>query len=196
MALEEDLLSQGHWPICGVDEAGRGPLAGPVVAAAVIIDPSHELRRVVKDSKKLSPDKRERIYERLISSQGVWVGVSFVDASSIDEMNILQAALKAMTEAVSDLGESPVIALVDGNIAPPLSCSCMPVIRGDQTEPSISAASIVAKVVRDRYMIRMDTLYPGYGFATHKGYPTKAHYEAIHSLGICPIHRRSFKGVG
>ncbi len=196
MALEEDLLSQGHWPICGVDEAGRGPLAGPVVAAAVIIDPSHELRRVVKDSKKLSPVKRERIYERLISSEGVWVGVSFVDASSIDEMNILQAALKAMTEAVSDLGESPVIALVDGNIAPPLSCSCMPVIRGDQTEPSISAASIVAKVVRDRYMIRMDTLYPGYGFATHKGYPTKAHYEAIHSLGICPIHRRSFKGVG
>jgi len=195
MALEEDLISQGCWPVCGVDEAGRGPLAGPVVAAAVIIDPAHELRLVVKDSKKLSPAKREKIYASLVSSQEIHIGVSLVDAAVIDEMNILRATLKAMTQAVSQLVLPPLYALVDGNIAPPLTCRCIPVIKGDQTEPSISAASIVAKVVRDRLMVKMDALYPGYGFARHKGYPTKAHYEAIHSLGICPIHRRSFKGV-
>ena len=195
MALEEDLILQGHWPVCGVDEAGRGPLAGPVVAAAVIIETSQELRLVVRDSKKLSPAKREEIYERLISSEDVHIGVAMVDAASIDEMNILQATLKAMTEAVSQLPDKPCYALVDGNIAPPLTCTCIPVIKGDQFEPSISAASIVAKVVRDRLMVKMDKLYPGYGFARHKGYPTKTHYEAIRSLGICPIHRRSFKGV-
>ncbi len=195
MALEEDLILKGHWPVCGVDEAGRGPLAGPVVAAAVIIDPAHELRLVVKDSKKLSPAKREEIYERLISSQEIQIGVSMVDAATIDEMNILKATLKAMTEAVSKLADNPLYALVDGNIAPPLTCRCIPVIKGDQFEPSISAASIVAKVVRDRLMDQMDVHYPGYGFAKHKGYPTKSHYEAIRSLGVCPIHRRSFKGV-
>ncbi|HOO37176.1 MAG TPA: ribonuclease HII [Deltaproteobacteria bacterium] len=195
MALEEDLIRKGHWPVCGVDEAGRGPLAGPVVAAAVIIDPAHELRLVVKDSKKLSPAKREKIYERLISSQEIQIGVSMVDAATIDEMNILKATLKAMTDAVSKLADNPLYALVDGNIAPPLPCRCIPVIKGDQFEPSISAASIVAKVVRDRLMDQMDVRYPGYGFAKHKGYPTKSHYEAIRSLGVCPIHRRSFKGV-
>ncbi|HPJ92469.1 MAG TPA: ribonuclease HII [Deltaproteobacteria bacterium] len=195
MALEEDLILKGHWPVCGVDEAGRGPLAGPVVAAAVIIDPAHELRLVVKDSKKLSPAKREKIYERLISSQEIQIGVSMVDAATIDEMNILKATLKAMTDAVSKLADNPLYALVDGNIAPPLPCRCIPVIKGDQFEPSISAASIVAKVVRDRLMDQMDVRYPGYGFAKHKGYPTKSHYEAIRSLGVCPIHRRSFKGV-
>lgn len=170
-------------------------MAGPVVAAAVIIDPAHELRLVVKDSKKLSPAKREEIYERLISSQEIQIGVSMVDAATIDEMNILKATLKAMTDAVSKLADNPLYALVDGNIAPPLPCRCIPVIKGDQFEPSISAASIVAKVVRDRLMDQMDVHYPGYGFAKHKGYPTKSHYEAIRSLGVCPIHRRSFKGV-
>jgi ribonuclease HII len=195
MALEEDLISQGFWPICGVDEAGRGPLAGPVVAAAVIIEPFHELRQVVQDSKRLSPAKREKIYECLISSDKVRIGVSQVDAALIDEINILKATLKAMTEAVSQLQENLQYALVDGNIAPPLACKCIPVIKGDLYEPSISAASIVAKVIRDRHMKTMDTLYPGYGFARHKGYPTKSHYDSIRSLGICPIHRRSFKGV-
>jgi len=118
-----------------------------------------------------------------------------VDAATIDEMNILKATLKAMTDAVSKLADNPLYALVDGNIAPPLPCRCIPVIKGDQFEPSISAASIVAKVVRDRLMDQMDVRYPGYGFAKHKGYPTKSHYEAIRSLGVCPIHRRSFKGV-
>lgn len=196
MTVEEDLLSQGHWPICGVDEAGRGPLAGPVVAAAVILPPHHEVRRLVKDSKKLSPAKRESIYKRLISSDDILVGVAMVDSRSIDELNILQATLKAMAMAVSSLPDMPVCALVDGNMAPRIPCRCIPIIKGDLLEPCISAASIVAKVVRDSHMAEMDALYPGYGFLKHKGYPTKSHYEAIQSLGACPIHRRSFKGVG
>lgn len=195
MALEESLISQGYWPLCGVDEAGRGPLAGPVYAAAVIMDPGHELRLVVRDSKLLSPQRRTEIFENIMASDRIHVGFSSVDAGTIDEINILQATLLAMREAVLDLGIKPCYALVDGNVAPELPCSCVPVISGDQLEPSISAASIVAKVIRDRHMEEMDLLYPGYGFAQHKGYPTKAHFEAIRSLGICPIHRRSFKGV-
>jgi len=195
MSLEEDLISRGFWPLCGVDEAGRGPLAGPVVAAAVIMEPGHGLRLKVRDSKLLTPARRESLFEEIISSEGVHVGVSLVDARCIDRINILKATLQATCEAVCKLELVPVYAIVDGNAAPDLPCSCTPVVRGDQTEPSISAASIVAKVTRDRYMDRMDTLYPGYGFAAHKGYPTKAHYEAIRSLGICPIHRRTFRGV-
>lgn len=195
MTVEEELLSQGHWPICGVDEAGRGPLAGPVVAAAVVVHPHHELRLLVKDSKKLSHAKRESIFKRMISDNDIHIGVAMVDSRTIDEMNILQATLKAMAMAVSKLPRQPVYALVDGNIAPSIPCRCIPIIKGDVLEPCISAASIVAKVVRDSHMAEMDVLYPGYGFAKHKGYPTRSHYEAIDSLGACPIHRRSFKGV-
>ncbi len=196
MTLEEELLSQGHWPICGVDEAGRGPLAGPVVAAAVILPAGHELRPLVHDSKRLSPSKRESLYKRLISEEDIHVGVSMVDNGTIDEINILQATLRAMETAVSCLPQIPAYALIDGNIAPKMACRCMPIIKGDVFEPCISAASIVAKVIRDAHMAEMDELYPGYGFAQHKGYPTRSHYEAIRSLGACPIHRRSFKGVG
>jgi len=195
MALEESLISKGYWPLCGVDEAGRGPLAGPVYAAAVIMDPGYELRHVVRDSKQLSPARRADIFERLMASDKVHVSFSSVDAGTIDEINILQATLLAMREAVLGLKVEPRFAIVDGNAVPKLPCSCVPIVRGDGFEPSISAASIVAKVVRDRYMQEMDILYPGYGFALHKGYPTKAHFEAIRSLGVCPIHRRSFKGV-
>jgi len=195
MALEEELICQGRWPVCGIDEAGRGPLAGPVVAAAVIMDPGISLRAIVRDSKVISPSKRESIYEDLIQSEKVYVGVSMVGARIVDSINILQATLQAMSEAVEDLGIEPDCALVDGNKAPGLSCECITVVGGDRLEPSISAASIVAKVIRDRHMIRMDNLYPGYGFAKHKGYPTKDHYNAIQSIGICPIHRRSFRGV-
>jgi ribonuclease HII len=195
MALEDDLISRGHWPVCGVDEAGRGPLAGPVVAAAVIMEPGHGLRLRVKDSKQLTPARRERLFEEIVSAQGIYVGVSMADALCIDRINILKATLQAMREAVFKLELVPVYAIIDGNAAPDLPCACIPVVRGDQLEPSISAASIVAKVTRDRYMDGMDALYPGYGFAAHKGYPTKAHYEAIRSLGICPIHRRTFRGV-
>lgn len=195
MALEEALISQGYWPICGIDEAGRGPLAGPVVAAAVIMDPGHELRSVVKDSKQLTAAARERIFERIMSSECVHVGIAMVDAAKIDSINILKATLQAMAEAVLKLELVPRYAIVDGNAAPPLSCGCTTVVKGDVSEPLISAASIVAKVIRDRYMDDMDVRYPGYGFSQHKGYPTKAHFEAIRSLGICPIHRRTFKGV-
>ncbi len=195
MALEESLISQGYWPICGIDEAGRGPLAGPVVAAAVIMEPGHELRLKVKDSKVLSAARRASLFDQIMESAHIQVGVSMVDAGSIDKINILKATLKAMREAVFKLEVSPQYAIIDGNVAPELPCLCTAVIRGDQLEPSISAASIVAKVVRDRYMEQMDALYPGYGFAQHKGYPTQAHYEAIRSLGACPIHRRSFRGV-
>lgn len=195
MSLEEDLISRGHWPVCGVDEAGRGPLAGPVVAAAVILEPGHSLRLRVKDSKQLSPARREKLFEEIVSSRGVFVGVSMADARCIDAVNILKATLQAMREAVFKLELVPSTALVDGNAAPDLPCRCVTVVRGDRLEPSISAASIVAKVTRDRYMDGMDALYPGYGFAAHKGYPTRAHYEAIRSLGICPIHRRTFRGV-
>jgi ribonuclease HII len=195
MAFEDDLISSGCWPVCGVDEAGRGPLAGPVVAAAVIMAPSTGLRSMVKDSKQLTEKKREQIYELLVSSDEVYIGISMKDAGVIDEINILQATLKAMEEAVLRLIHIPQYALVDGNTLPKLLCKGIPIIRGDESEPSISAASIVAKVTRDRLMADMDELYPGYDFARHKGYPTKDHMEAIRRLGACPIHRRTFKGV-
>ncbi|MGC9323263.1 MAG: ribonuclease HII [Desulfomonilia bacterium] len=195
MALEEDLIARGYWPLCGIDEAGRGPLAGPVVAAAVIMHPGFELRACVRDSKQLSAHKREDLYERITCSDQVWIGVSMVDAGVIDSMNILKATLKAMQEAVENLRMKPVYALIDGNIAPTLGCECTPVIKGDCCEPSISAASIIAKVTRDRYMTRMDRLYPEYGFAQHKGYPTREHLSAIETYGPCPLHRRSFRGV-
>lgn len=195
MSLEEDLISCGSWPLCGVDEAGRGPLAGPVVAAAVIMAPSSALRPLVRDSKQLSPNRREEIFTKLCSSEDVCIGISMVDAGAIDDVNILQATLKAMEEAVRELSTKPLCALIDGNALPKLPCKGIPVIGGDRTEPSISAASIIAKVTRDRLMIRMDTQYPGYGFARHKGYPTSAHLEAIRRLGACPIHRRTFRGV-
>lgn len=195
MALEESLLTRGVWPLCGIDEAGRGPLAGPVVAVAAILSPASPLRKLVKDSKKLNQSKREQLYEQLICSDDVSFGIAMVDERMIDKINILMATMMAMEQSFYNLSVKPVYALVDGNKSPNLSCKCIPVIGGDATEPSISAASIIAKVTRDRYMFDMDSLYPGYGFRIHKGYPTKAHYKAIHSLGPCPIHRKSFKGV-
>lgn len=195
MPLEDELISLGQWPLCGVDEAGRGPLAGPVVAAAVIMDPSSYLRGLVRDSKRLTPARREDLFEKISSSPDIRVGISIVDAPAIDATNILRATLAAMGEAVAKLDIVPVAAIVDGNAAPDVPCRCYTVIKGDQTEPSISAASIVAKVTRDRIMTHMDHVYPGYGFSRHKGYPTQDHYAAIRRLGACPIHRRSFKGV-
>jgi ribonuclease HII len=195
MALEEGLLTRGVWPLCGIDEAGRGPLAGPVVAASAVISPASPLRKLVKDSKKLSPSKREHLFELLILSDEVSYGIAMVDECTIDKINILKATMLAMEQSFNKLNVKPVYALIDGNKSPNLSCKCIPVIGGDATEPSISAASIIAKVSRDRYMSDMDGLYPGYGFKIHKGYPTKAHYSAIRSLGPCPIHRKSFKGV-
>jgi len=195
MTLEESLINRGLWPLCGIDEAGRGPLAGPVFAASVIISPTSPLRKLVKDSKSISNSKRERIYELLVSSKDVYTGVAMVDEKKIDEINILMATMLAMKQSFQLLEIKPVAALIDGNRAPELPCECIPVIKGDKTEPSISAASIVAKVARDRYMTEMESLYPGYGFNVHKGYPTKGHYDAIRRLGACSIHRMTFKGV-
>lgn len=195
MTLEEDLIARGTWPLCGVDEAGRGPLAGPVVAAAVILEPMCPLRGRVKDSKRLTARKRREIFELLTDSKDVHIGVAIVDAHAIDALNILQATMRAMEEAVRKLSITPVAALIDGNSAPRLSCRCITVVKGDVTEPCISAASIVAKVTRDSIMEEMDGKYPGYGFSRHKGYPTPDHYEALRRLGACPIHRRSFSGV-
>ncbi len=195
MAFEEDLISCGCWPVCGVDEAGRGPLAGPVVAAAVIMAQSCGLRSMVRDSKELPEKKREELFEMLKSSDDVIIGVSIQEAGVIDEINILQASLRAMQEAVNRLNRTPRYALVDGNALPELPCKGIAIIGGDQSEPSISAASIVAKVTRDRLMLEMDGQFPGYGFARHKGYPTREHLDAIARLGACPIHRRTFRGV-
>jgi ribonuclease HII len=195
MALEESLISRGLWPLCGIDEAGRGPLAGPVFAAAVIISPTSPLRNLVRDSKSISNSKREQIYELLVSSKDVYTGVAMVDEKRIDEINILNATMLAMEQSFQMLSIKPIAALVDGNRAPELPCECIPVVRGDKTEPSISAASIIAKVARDRYMTEMESIYPGYGFNVHKGYPTKDHYEAIRRLGACSIHRMTFRGV-
>jgi len=195
MPLEEDLIAQGVWPVCGVDEAGRGPLAGPVGAAAAVLSPGSPLRGLVRDSKALSASQREALFELLMADTGVRVGVAVVDARIIDEINIFQATMLAMQRAVADLKIMPSHALIDGNHCPELPCRSTAVIGGDAIEPSISAASIVAKVTRDRLMASLDITYPGYGFARHKGYPTRAHQEAIRILGPSPVHRRSYKGV-
>jgi ribonuclease HII len=150
---------------------------------------------MVRDSKELSEKKREELFELLNTSDDVLIGVSIQDAGVIDEINILQASLKAMQEAVGRLIRAPRYALVDGNVLPELPCKGIAIIGGDQSEPSISAASIIAKVTRDRLMLEMDEQFPGYGFARHKGYPTKDHLDAIARLGACPIHRRTFRGV-
>ncbi len=195
MPLEEELIAQGIWPVCGVDEAGRGPLAGPVVAAAAVLNPGCSLRGMVRDSKVLSASQRESLFELLMADTDVCVGVAVVDAQTIDEINIFQATMLAMRLAVADLKVMPRHALIDGNHCPELICGSTAIIGGDATEPCISAASIVAKVTRDRLMTTLDVTYPGYGFARHKGYPTRAHQEAIRVLGPCAIHRRTYKGV-
>ena len=179
--------------IAGVDEVGRGPLAGPVVAAAVILDPGVTIKGLA-DSKKLSPAKRESLAEEIKSRALSWA-IGRVEHDQIDRINILQASLLAMKLAIEDLHENPDFVLVDGNKCPSVPYKIDAIIGGDKTVPSISAASILAKVYRDGEMVRMDEIYPGYGFAKHKGYPTKDHLEALEKLGICEIHRRSFSPV-
>lgn len=177
--------------IAGVDEAGRGPLAGPVVAAAVILD---EMKPILglNDSKQLSPKKRELLYEQILNySLAYAVGRAEVD--EIDSINILQASLLAMQRAINALSIQPSRVLIDGNCCPKTVIPAEAIIRGDQSEQCIAAASIIAKVVRDREMLQYDEMYPGYGFAKHKGYGTRAHYAALQHLGACPIHRQSFR---
>lgn len=179
--------------LAGVDEAGRGPLAGPVVAAAVILNASYQIDGLA-DSKTLSPLRRETLANKIRLHAAAWaLGVASVE--EIDQLNILQATLLAMQRAVTGLGMTPELVLVDGNRTPRLSCPVRAVVRGDATIKSISAASILAKVARDAILQELDVEYPGYGFAIHKGYPTVAHRRALRELGPSPVHRRSFAPV-
>jgi ribonuclease HII len=179
--------------VCGVDEVGRGPLAGPVVAAAVILDPARPIDGLA-DSKKLSERRRETLFGEICGSALAW-SLGRAEVAEIDEINILQASLLAMQRAVAALPVAPQCALVDGNRLPQLPCAARAIIGGDASEPCISAASIIAKVARDREMVALDAEYPGYGLARHKGYPTKVHLEALQVLGVSAIHRRSFAPV-
>ena len=177
----------------GVDEAGRGPLAGPVVVAAVILPASYQLESL-DDSKRLTALKRERLAPQ-IECQAISFAVEFVEVDEIDRVNILQATMNGMQRAVENLTPAPQRALIDGNRAPPLPCEVRTVIGGDALIASISAASVLAKVYRDRLMLSMHSLYPDYGFDRHKGYPTAHHLERLKALGPCPIHRKTFAPV-
>lgn len=176
--------------ICGVDEAGRGPLAGPVCAAAVIL-PKGLVIPGLNDSKKLS-DKRRRELFPIIQQEAVSFGVAFASQEEIDEINILQATFLAMRRAMEQLNPQPEFALIDGNRETDFGVPCKTVIKGDSLSANIAAASVLAKVTRDNWMMETAEKYPGYGFEIHKGYGTKAHYAALEKLGPCPIHRRSF----
>lgn len=179
--------------IAGVDEAGRGPLAGPVVAAAVILHPDRPIPGLA-DSKKITEKQRERLFQEIRQHALSWA-VARARVSEIDHINILQASLLAMQRAVSRLSVAPRLVLVDGNKCPLFPCEARAIIKGDESEPAISAASIVAKVLRDRLMLMLDRRYPGYGFAKHKGYPTASHVEALRTQGVSRVHRRSFAPV-
>lgn len=191
-AFERHFWNQGMSDIAGVDEVGRGPLAGPVIAAAVILPHDFNVVEVI-DSKQLSADKRDKLYD-LILAQAVSIGVGVVDAPTIDDINIYQAARLAMTKAVQNLAPEPDVLLIDAmTLNLPLPQESL--IKGDALSNSIGAASIVAKVTRDRLMADYDDIYPGYGFAKNAGYGTKLHLDQMRQLGITPIHRRSFGPV-
>jgi ribonuclease HII len=190
--IERQLQKSGISHICGVDEAGRGPLAGPVVAAAVIL-PHTKVPSGLNDSKRLSAPAREHLLNEIMTHCAVGIGIA--EPEEIDRMNILAASLTAMSRAVQALPMAAEHALVDGNQAAPLRCPQTTLIKGDTLSQSIAAASIIAKVTRDRLMAQADTRFPGYGFAAHKGYATKAHRQALIDKGPCPIHRRSFAPV-
>ena len=188
--IEDSLYTQGFTAVCGIDEAGRGPLAGPVCAAACILPQDLEIEGL-NDSKKLSAKKREALYD-IITAKAIAWAVCLVDERRIDEINILQATFEAMRGAVARLSVQPDYCLVDGNRDPGLECLTRTVVKGDAKCATVAAASILAKVTRDRLMVEYDGQYPGYGFSIHKGYGTKSHYAAIDRLGLCPIHRRTF----
>ena len=190
--LEAAELQLHGGPVAGVDEAGRGPLAGPVVAAAVVLDPQR-IPDGINDSKLLDEEVREFLYGRITKTSQVGIGIA--DVERIDRDNILAATLWAMGEAVAQLSVPPKLAAVDGNRAPQLDVPVRTIVKGDARCLSIAAASIIAKVTRDRIMQKYDDLYPHFGFAEHKGYPTQAHKGAIKKYGFSPIHRQSFKGV-
>lgn len=188
--------SAGIRLLCGVDEAGRGPLAGPVYAAAVIFDPDH-IPEGLDDSKKLSEKKREQLYDRIVDAAIAWC-VASASVEEIEEVNILQATYRAMQRAVAGLSVPPELVLVDGNRLPPgLTAAARTLVKGDALSASVAAASILAKVSRDRLMAELDRTYPEYAFAKHKGYGTALHMERIRTYGPSPVHRPSFlKKIG
>jgi ribonuclease HII len=190
--IEPSLVSAGWSPICGVDEAGRGPLAGPVVAAAVIYRECEVIGKC-GDSKQLTARVRDELFEGITTT--MIFGIGQCTPEEIDELNIRGASLEAMKRAVESLSKRPRLLLVDGRDYVPMQIRSLPIIQGDARVACIGAASIIAKVTRDRIMIEYDALYPGYGFMQHKGYPTLAHRSAVKQLGPTPIHRRSFRGV-
>lgn len=189
-SFEHSAIDAGFSPVAGTDEAGRGPLAGPVYAAAVILPPDLDIPGL-NDSKKLSEKKREALY-RVITEKAVSWGIAFADAGEIDKLNILNASQLAMRRAVAMLSPAPAMVLVDGNVARGFSMPTKTIVKGDALSMSVAAASILAKVARDRYCLEMDRLYPAYQFAKHKGYPTAEHMEIVRKLGPCPLHRKTF----
>lgn len=188
--IEDGFFAEGVQTICGVDEAGRGPLAGPVCAAAVILPPHLRIPGLT-DSKKLTDKKRRELFP-IIQEQAVAYGIGFASEKEIDEINILQATFLAMERALSGLDVKPDLVLIDGNREKDFGLPVKTVVKGDSLSANIAAASILAKVSRDDVMLQMEPRYPGYGFAIHKGYGTKAHYEALRAQGPCPIHRMTF----
>lgn len=188
--LENDLHAQGYGTLCGVDEAGAGPLAGRVYAAAVILPQGWD-HPYLNDSKRVTPRRRDLLYEAITQEALAW-SVAWAEPEEIDAINILQARMLAMERAIQGLSISPNLALIDGNRSAGITAPNQTVVGGDGKSASIAAASILAKVSRDRYMVEMDGVYPQYGFAQHKGYPTKLHYQRLRQYGPCPIHRRSF----
>jgi ribonuclease HII len=191
--FESEARKSGYALIAGIDEAGRGPLAGPVVSAAVVL-PENVCLDGVDDSKKLTPKKRTKLFP-VIQTAAIAVGVGIVQADTIDRINILRAALLSMSMAVGNLAVKPDYLLIDGAFPVPLDLPQKAIPKGDSLSISIAAASIIAKVTRDRMMVAYDETYPEYGFSKHKGYPTRTHREAIRRWGCSPIHRKSFKGV-
>ena len=189
--MDEVLIPDGR--VAGVDEAGRGPLAGPVVAGAVILDPHNPIDGL-QDSKRLTAARREVLYVEIQEKALAWA-VASADVGEIDRINILQATMLAMQRAVGALQPAAQHALIDGNRCPVLACPAQAIVKGDSRVAAISAASIMAKVTRDREMLSLDLQYPGYGLAQHKGYPSKAHIEALENLGVTPIHRLSYAPV-
>ncbi len=190
LEYEKKLISNGFRSVCGVDEAGRGPLAGPVCAAAVIL-PENTIIDGVNDSKKLSEKKREQLFE-VIKARSLAYSVAWASIEEIESINILNAAMLAMKRAVEDLSIKADFALIDGNKVPDLDIPAFPVVKGDSLSMSIACASILAKVSRDRLMYKYDEKYPEYGFAKHKGYGTKLHTQVLREIGPCEIHRPSF----
>ncbi len=189
-SIENEYREKGFDIICGVDEAGRGPLAGPVYAAAVIL-PSDCVIEGLNDSKKLTEKKREALFDE-IKEKALAYGIASADEKEIDEINILNATFLAMKRAIDSLSVRPDLALIDGNQKPHTDIEEVTVIKGDAKSMSIAAASVLAKVSRDRFMLEMAEKYPQYEFARHKGYGTKLHYEKIAQYGVCDIHRRTF----